>query len=125
MATIAVQPQKVPWDGPIKAWLWETLTATNNVGERVFVGHLPSKSIQVMGTFGGPVTFRGSNKPDPDVTVAADWFNLTDPTQTTISFTAAGGKEVMEQVLWVSPAAAAGVSDVDLYLLAAAVRSRV
>ena len=124
MATIALQRLQTGRDGPLALFLWETLTATNNVGARVFVGHRPGKSVQVIGTFGGAVTIRGSNVLDADVTVAAHWFSLTDPTQTTISLTAAGGKEILESCLWVSPAAAAGVTDVDVYLLASSARSR-
>lgn len=123
MATITVQVLRTERDGPLALYLWETLTNTNNVGSRVMVGHRPGKSVQVMGTFGGAVNIRGSNKLDPDVTVSADWFNLTDPTQTTIALTAAGGKEILEQCLWVSPAVGA-VTDVDVYLLVTSARSR-
>ena len=124
MATITAVKQDPPMEGACALWLWETLTATNNVGARVACGHRPGKSIQVVGTFGGAVTIRGSNLVNPDVTVATDWFNLTDPTQTLISFTAAGGKEMLEQCLWLSPAAAAGVVDVDAWVLLTSARSR-
>jgi hypothetical protein len=124
MATIVAARQTIPHEGPAVVWLWETLTATDNVGSRVLCGHRPGKSVHVVGTFGGAVTLRGSNLPDPDVTTAAHWFALTDPTQTTISLTAAGLKEVLESCLWVSPAAAVGVTDVDVYLLLTSARSR-
>lgn len=125
MATItAVRQTDIPHEGPCTLWLWETLTATNNVGSRVPVGHRPGKSIHVVGTFGGAVTIRASNLKNPDVTQAADWFNLTDPQQTVISLTAAGGKEILESCLWISPAAGVGVTDVDLWLLVTSARSR-
>lgn len=123
MATITAVKQVIPHEGPAVLWLWETMQASD-VGSKVPVGHRPGKSIHALGTFGGAITLRGSNLVDPDVTEATHWFALTDPTQTTISFTAAGLKEVLESCLWISPAAAAGVTDVDVYVLLTSARSR-
>ena len=125
MATIpAVRQTDVPHEGPCILWLWETLTATNNVGARVPVGHRPGKSFHAVGTFGGAVTVRGSNLKDPDVTNPLHWFALRDPTKTVISLTANGGEECLECVLWVSPAAGAGVADVDVWMLAVSAHTR-
>jgi len=70
------------------------------------------------------VTIRGSNKQNPAPATAADWVVLNDPLGNPLSFTAAGLKEVLEAVLWISPAAAAGVDSVSVAACLVSARSR-
>ena len=109
MATITAQVTNNE-DGS-KTALWETLTATNNVGSLVTLPGYKLESVQMIGTFGGAVTMHGTN----DSAGAATVVPLKDSTGTAISTTAAAGFGVSGQMRHVQPKAAAGVSDVDVY----------
>lgn len=72
-------------------------------GSGFFAGYA-DKSIQVSGTFGagGSVACEGSNDG------GSNYFAMTDPSQTVIAITAAGGKSVTEATIWVRPHVTAG-----------------
>lgn len=109
MATINAQITRNP-DGTIVV-LWETLTATNNVGSDVNLPDYKLESVQIIGTFGGTVTVAGSN-----AAAAGGTFNtLEDVASTAISTTAAAFFAVGADARWTHPTAGAGVSDVDVY----------
>lgn len=91
---------------------WETLTATNNVGEAVRLPTHMDKTVTATGTFGGAVTLNGSND-------GANFFVLSDQGASDITGTAAYIAVVAENPLWIRPAAAAGVTDVDVILVCA------
>jgi hypothetical protein len=61
------------------------------------------RTVQVFGTFGtgGTVIVEGSLD-------GTNWFQLRDPTGTLISFTAAGGKAVMENAPYIRPRVTGG-----------------
>ena len=102
---------------------WE-LMLLNNVGGKVKSVDYTDKTVQVYGTLstGGSITLRGSNKENPDETVAADWFNLNDPTQTALTFTALGGKQVLENPMWLSPICSAGDGSTSLNMAVTAIK---
>ena len=77
----------------------------NDDGAWVLLGHYNDKSLHVYGTFGGAtVTFEGSNEDAP----SSEAVGLTDPTQTAISFTAKGLKQVLENPLFIRPVVTGG-----------------
>lgn len=124
MATRLVARFDTGRDGPCEGHLWTALSATDTVGQRLFVGHRPGKSVHLFGTFGGAVTIRGSNKQNPVAETAADWIILADPQGNPLSFTTPAIEEVLEAVLWLSPLAAAGVVSVDIAVCLVSARSR-
>ena len=98
-------------DDGTKTVLWETLTATNNAGSLVSFPGYDLDSVQIIGTFGGAVTFHGTNDPAGAATVVG----VKDSAGTAISATAAAMFGVAGQMRHYQPKAAAGVSDVDVY----------
>lgn len=93
--------------------LWETLTTTNSDGDWVETAMLSDKTVQVLGTFSGTptLTMQGSNDGATAVT-------LTDPAAVDITFTAAGGSQILENYAFVRPVLTSGdgSTDVDVYL---------
>jgi hypothetical protein len=90
--------QFVGWD---VAWAG---LANGDVGAPVSFAGFADRSFQVTGTFGagGSVACEGSNNG------AANYFALTDPSQTVIAITAAGGKTVTEATIQTRPHVTAG-----------------
>lgn len=79
---------------------WAGLLTGDDAAWRL-LGHYNDKCIHVFGTFGGAtVTLQGSNE---DVPSAPNSVPLTDPTQTLISFTSVGMKQVLENPLYIRP----------------------
>ena len=70
------------------------------------------RCVQVLGTFGvgGTVVVEGSLD-------GANWFQLRDPSSTLLSFTAAGGKAVLEAVTHCRPRITAGDGTTSLSIL--------
>lgn len=69
-------------------------------GSWYMLGHYSDKCLHVYGTFGGAtVTIQGSNQ---DSTPTSG-LGLTDPTQTAISMTSEGMKQVLENPLFIRP----------------------
>ena len=85
----------------------------NDDGEWKLLGHYNDKSLHVYGTFAGgaAVTLEGSNEDAPSDPNAV---GLTDPTQTPISFTAKGLRQVLENPLRVRPKVTGGDGTTDL-----------
>jgi hypothetical protein len=81
--------------------------AAGDTGKPVLFAQFPDRTVTATATFGS-VTLRGSNKAAPDDAVAGDWFNLTDPQGNAITLTAAGGKLIAENPLWISPITTGG-----------------
>lgn len=88
---------------------WELLNSTA-YGAKVKTVDYADKTVHVYGTFGagGSITIRGSNKENPVESTTADWFNLNDPSKTALTFTGAGGEQILENPLWISPLVTAG-----------------
>lgn len=94
----------------IEKVLWETLTAAEATGTAIIpMGYGPS-SVQVTGTFGGTVTFAGSND-------GTNFVTLEDNAGNAMSTTAAALWDFTPSTLYIRPAAGAGVSDVDVTLI--------
>ena len=106
MATIAAAVTRND-DATIKV-LWETLTATDNVGsDYTCPAGYKLATVQIVGTFGGTVT----------VAASLDGTNFTtgeDIASTALSVTAAGLFNVHGYAKAWHPTAGAGVSDVDV-----------
>ena len=123
MATISATPVNLDGISALaKSYLWTSLVAGSLVGARVNVAEAGvSLTFQAIGANfdGATLTLRGSNKPDPDVTVAADWFSLKQMDGTAATLTAAGGLSVSDLPLWVSPiiASGGGAEDVTVRLV--------
>lgn len=82
---------------------WAGLQATDT-GSWALLGHYNDKCLHVYGTFDGAVvTIEGSNEDTPSSAIG-----LTDPTQTAISLTAAGMKQVLENPLYIRVKVAGG-----------------
>lgn len=75
----------------------------------------PTKTVHVIGTFGGTVTIQGSNDPrgltDPG---SAVWTTLTADGTNALTFTAAGMKTIHENPRFIRAITGSGVSDVDV-----------
>lgn len=120
MATIAWELLSSPYNGSLAHVLWRALSATNADGAPYASGSRPDKTITVQGTFGGTVTIQGSNE-----LVPTTWMTLNDPQGNPLTFTAARTELISENTLWIRPVAAAGVTTVDVYLLAGTPRALV
>lgn len=115
MATVqaVVSDEGTSRDGSVKLVLWEALTGTNLDGSPLKFPEWADRTVQMVGNFDTcTVTMQGSND-------GSTWFTLTDPLGNNVALTAAGGKTILEQPLWVRPllSSAGGSSDVDVYLL--------
>jgi hypothetical protein len=100
---IAKGAWKITWEGIGNA----------DVGAAQGVSRLYTKSVQVLGTFGGAtVVLQGSN--DGGTT----WAGLTYDGTNAISFTAAGLKQVWEHVEMIRPSSSGGTgSDIDVIVV--------
>lgn len=89
--------------------LWENML-NGDVGSRVKGGAYKTRTVQTYGTFGtgGSITLRGSNKENPIETTPADWFPLNSAPGSALTMTVAGGANVLEDPLWLSPIVTAG-----------------
>ena len=75
-------------------------------GSWLLLSHYNDKSVHVFGTFGGAtVTLQGSNESTP---TSGNAVGLNDPTQTTLSFTSKGLKQVLENPLYFRPLVTGG-----------------
>lgn len=96
--------------------LWEALTTTNLDGDWVETLMLSDMTVQVLGSFTGTptLTMQGSN--DGGTTAVT----LTDPAAVDITFSAAGGSQILENYGWVRPLLSGGdgTTDIDVYLAA-------
>ena len=115
MATIAFTNYS-PKPVASRGYRWNLLTTTDADGAGVGSVGSGDRTVQVTGTFGvaGTIIFEGSLEQVP-----VNWFPLRDPTSTAISFTAAGGRSVLENVLWIRPRVTGGdgTTSLDVRLL--------
>lgn len=98
--------------GPgFQIWYWEGLTASDT-GEPLDLNRLGglAASVEMIGTFGAAVEMKGA-------IAGATYHSITTPLGEAVSRTAAGITEIATTARTVRPEAAAGVSDVDVYLL--------
>lgn len=101
MATVAYTLQDA-WIGEA-IYTWTPLTTTNADGQPAQYQGVGDRVIQVIGTFGagGTIVLQGS-------TDGVNWFGLHDPSNTLISFTAAGLKAVLENCPYIRAFVTAG-----------------
>lgn len=95
---------------------WEGLgKGGSDVGKEYACPNFPTKSVQVVGTFGGAtVALQGSNMPSSPIFAA-----LTSDGTNAISLTSAGINKVNENTYWVRPVATnlGATTDIDVYLI--------
>ena len=102
MASVALSLEPAMNVGSSMAVSWSIATGGDTgVRTPVEFANYPDKTVHVTGTFGS-VTLRGSNLANPSDASAGDWFNLTDPQGGPITFTANGGKLIVENPRWIS-----------------------
>jgi len=108
MATINISQQDA--SGDKVTYLWETVTG-GDVGEALEVnGHSSLvMAVQMTGTIGATVTMQGSID-------GTTWASLKDTQGNDAALSAAGIIELSTAVRFIRPSAAAGTSDVDVYL---------
>lgn len=96
---------------------WEGFAASADVGDAIAWGSWNDVTVQALGTFAGSISVLLEGSLDGGTT----WFQLTDLNNTSIAFTAAGGKGVAEAVPMIRPRATAGSggADVDIWLFLA------
>lgn len=114
MAIRAKTRLKTPLDGPIAIFQWTGLTnRTSDTGDPLNLPHFADRSVQVKGTFGtgGTVIMEGSNDRESDTPT---YFPLVDPQGNDISFTAAGGEQILETTYLIRPRVTAGDGTTDL-----------
>lgn len=97
---------------------WETITATNDVGNWVQIPDYPDKSVQFAGNFGtgGTIGIEGSND---GINAAV----LTDTRGNSISKTAAYIGMIAENTRYIRPKLSAGTGSVDLDIIVIARRN--
>jgi len=104
MATVKPTMTELQNSGEGRAWKVEWAAMANgDDGEPVQLPGYQDRSVQVTGTFGtgGSVTVQGSND-------GSNYAALRDPSHTTLAFTAAGIKAILEATERVRPAVTAG-----------------
>lgn len=86
-----------------QVYTWTPLTTTNADGQGAGYSGAGDRTVQITGTFGagGTVIVEGTLD-------GTNWYQLKDPSNTAISFTAAGLKAILENVLLVRPRVTAG-----------------
>jgi len=81
---------------------WTPLAASGDIGQAVQRTDLSDRTVQVAGTFSGAtLVFEGSND-------GVNYFTLSNPAGTALSFTAAGLMQVTAATAWVRPHVTAG-----------------
>jgi hypothetical protein len=81
---------------------WTPFAASGDVGQALARTDLTDRSVQVTGTFAGStLVFEGSND-------GVNYFTLSNPSGSTLSFTAAGLMQVTAATAWVRPRVTAG-----------------
>jgi hypothetical protein len=81
---------------------WTPLAASGDVGQALQRTDLSDRSVQVTGTFAGAtIVFEGSND-------GTNYFTLSSPAGTALSFTAAGLVQVNQPTAWVRPHVTSG-----------------
>jgi hypothetical protein len=107
MATITPSFSKIRGpSGGIDAMVvtWAALAASGDVGQALQRTDLVDRSVQVTGTFStSTLVFEGSND-------GTNYFTLSNPAGTALSFTSAGLMQVTEATAWVRPHASLTVT---------------
>src|ERR1700678_858261 len=81
---------------------WTPLATSGDVGQALQRTDLDDRSVQVVGTFSSAtLVFEGSND-------GVNYFTLSNPSGTALTFTAAGLMQVTEATAWVRPHVTAG-----------------
>jgi hypothetical protein len=81
---------------------WGGFAASGDVGQALQRTDLVDRSVQVAGTFSGAtLVFEGSND-------GVNYFTLSNPSGTSLSFSTAGLMQVTEATAWVRPHVTAG-----------------
>lgn len=96
--------------GNVQYVTWAAL-ANGDTGQPLESAKLSDKTAQIFGTFGagGSITLQGSN--DPRVLSApssAVWVDLTDTTETALTFTTASGAQILQNYRFIRPTVTAG-----------------
>ncbi len=104
----------------VKRVLWAGLTA-GDTGRPVSFPNYPDKTLTISGTFGGAGTFEGTDEargdPDHPDHANAVFVPCTDSLDAAaISKTANAGEVILQNYLWLRPAAGVGVSSISFAL---------
>lgn len=84
---------------------WTGISGSDDA-DWALLGHYNDKCVHVFGVFsGGTITLQGSNEDGPSPSNGAP---LTDPTQTLISITTTGIRQVLENPLYIRPVLTGG-----------------
>ena len=117
MATIAVVVDVTSFPNTI-VQSWSALNATDTTGAAASYPQFNDKTVTVNGTFDtGTLTMQGSND-------GTNWFTLTDPAGNNVAFTAAGGKAIVENPLYIRPVLSGAGADSLNVVVAARAGSR-
>ncbi len=96
-----VIPGQAKGAGDIILWIWTPVTESDTCNP-ISSPEFSDKTFQISGTIGtAHVAVNGSLD-------GTTYFALRDPTSTVIDLTAAGGKTVLENTVWVQPAVTSG-----------------
>lgn len=108
-STLLSQPPSRAGDVIRASWA----LATGDDGAPIQYPEFADKTVQVIGTFGGgTVLIEGSND-------GTNWSTLTDPSGSSLSFSAAGLKQVLECTQYIRPRQSGGAAvAVTVYLVA-------
>lgn len=91
--------------------VWTGLSENDRNGDPESLVQAADRTVQVTGTFGGAtVVIEGSNIAVPNLATNDDWFQLTTPAGTNVSFTSAGGALIAENPLHIRPRVSGGTN---------------
>ncbi len=96
--------------GNVQYVTWAAL-ANGDTGQPLESAKLSDKTAQVFGTFGagGSITLQGSNDPRAlSAPGSAVWVDLTDTTETALTFTGANGAQILQNYRFIRPSVTAG-----------------
>jgi len=115
MSTIAYSPNDLLIDNRIYTW---SPMASGDTGAPIGSTGSGDRTVQVQGTFGvgGTVVIEGSLD-------NVNWFTLRDPTGASLSFTSAGLKTVLENVVELRPRVTGGDGTTQITVIMAVRRS--
>lgn len=111
-----------PKPRPVGTLYVKWVLTASETGKPVNVSKYPDKTVTFTGTFGGAVTFEGTNEErgDPDHTdyANAKFVPITDSLDAAaMSKTADAGEVILQNYKWIRPKAAAGVTSVAINLV--------
>jgi len=113
---MTVVPYTIISNSEKEACIEWTGLAGSNTGQPMQFNNLTKKSVQVFGTIGAAITIQGSNDPNVPLdyqnnTSNATWVTATDPAGNALSYSSAGGGQILQSYKYFRPNCASGTTN--------------